>query len=302
MTNDQLFQQYDSELVLRLHNPKNLGDTRKMLSRFGEYLGGMPPSPELAKSLLAQFADKKPRTLYRYAQMIKAFMKWYGEPIDDFNVKVPKNLPPYTEDADIEKLFSAIEAKRTHKSTIGRDSLLVELALKSGLRRKELADLEVKDIHADFLVVRHGKGDKDRVVPLTSALSIRLRNFIKSMKPSEKIFKLTAPSITMKIKHFARKAGVSDLHAHALRHKFATDLLEKGANIRAVQELLGHENLNTTQIYLSVTDKAKRDAVMLLDSPQKPSKVLSPRAERIREGWAVPPDTVEDVPIPKIRV
>ena len=70
MTNVELFKLYDSDLILRLHSPKNLSDTRKFLTRFKEYLGSYPPSPEIAKSFLAQYADRKPRTLYRYAQML----------------------------------------------------------------------------------------------------------------------------------------------------------------------------------------------------------------------------------------
>ncbi|MFB0559309.1 MAG: tyrosine-type recombinase/integrase [Dehalococcoidales bacterium] len=73
----------------------------------------------------------------------------------------------------------------------------------------------------------------------------------------------------MKIKAFARRAGLEDLHAHSLRHKFATDLLEHGADIRSVQHLLGHENLSTTQVYLSVTDKRLREAVDLLDDTKQ---------------------------------
>ena len=64
-------------------------------------------------------------------------MKWYGEPMDDFKVKVPKSLPPYTEDQDIEKLLSAIGNKKTHKGYIVRDSLMTEPALKTGMRRGE---------------------------------------------------------------------------------------------------------------------------------------------------------------------
>lgn len=157
-TNEELFGLYDSDLVLRLHNAKNLSDTRKILARFKEYLNGYPPSPEVAKGFLAQYANHKPRTLYRYAQMIRVFMKWYGEPMDDFKVKVPKTLPPYTENGEVEKLFSTIENKKTHRGTIVRDRLLVELALKSGMRRGELANLEARDIHSKFLIVRSGKG------------------------------------------------------------------------------------------------------------------------------------------------
>ena len=135
MTNDDLFQLYDSDLVLRFHNVKNLSDTRKILTKFKQYLNDFPPSPELAKGFLAQYADRKPRTLYRYAQMLRVFMKWYGEPMDDLKVKIPKTLPPYTEDSEIARLFNAIENKKTHKGCIMRDSLLAALALKTGMRR-----------------------------------------------------------------------------------------------------------------------------------------------------------------------
>ena len=74
--------------------------------------------------------------------MIKMFMKWYGEPMNEFKVKVPKALPPYTDDTAVEKLFSAIENKKTHKGCMIRDMLLVELDRKTGMRRGELANLE----------------------------------------------------------------------------------------------------------------------------------------------------------------
>ena len=183
---DNLFKLYDSDLVLRLRNAKNLSDTRKMLTRFKEYLNGYPPSPELTKGFLSQFANRKPRTLYRYTQMIRVFMKWYGEPMDDFKIKVPKNMPRYTENSDIEKLFSAIQNKKTHKGCITRDSLLVELALKTGMRRAELANLEPRDIHSDFLVVMNEKGGKDRLIPLVHSTAQRLHNFIGNMRPDGK--------------------------------------------------------------------------------------------------------------------
>ena len=287
MNNGDLFQLYDSDLVLRLHNAKNLADTRKILTGFKECLGDYPPSPELVKSFLAQYTNRKPRTLYRYAQMLRVFMKWYGEPMEDFKIKVPKSLPPYTEDAEIERLYHVIENKKTHKSTIIRDSLMVELALKSGLRRGELANLETRDVHPDFLIVRSGKGGKDRMIPLSTPIALRLRKFSEEKKPDQKIFGLKPPSITMKIKAFARRAGLENLHAHTLRHKFATDLLEHGADVRSVQHLLGHENLSTTQVYLSVTDKRLREAVDLLDDTKQkitpPVSVKTGDSEKTRK-------------------
>ncbi|MBT3362722.1 MAG: tyrosine-type recombinase/integrase [Chloroflexi bacterium] len=269
LDNEKLFTLYDSDLVLRLHNEKNLKDTRKILAEFKRFLGDRKPSGDLAKSYLSQYSNRKPRTLYRYAQMIRVFMKWYGEPMNDFKVKRPKSLPEFIEDADIEKLFAAIKDKRSHKGVIERDTLLVELALKTGLRRGELANLAAGDIHDDFLVVREGKNNKDRTIPLTPNLAQKLHGFIEGKRRDEKVFGLAAPSITLKIKAFAKKAGLHNIHAHALRHKFATDLLHHGADVRSVQHLLGHENLSTTQVYLSVNDSRLRDAVNLLEDNKK---------------------------------
>lgn len=267
MTNEELFPLYDeTELVLRLHNKKNLTDTRRLLDEFHRYLNGYPPSAELAKGFLARFADKKPRTRYRYTHAVKMLMRWYGEPVDDLKVKIPKSLPPYTEDQDIDKLMAAIADKRTHKRCITRDTLLAVLALRTGMRRSELSKLEAQDVHDDFLVVRDSKNNKDRLIPLSSVTAQRLQEFIKGMAPDEKVFKLAPPSITMKIKQFARKAGLEDFHAHSFRHKFATTLLERGVNVRVVQELLGHENLATTQQYLAIVNKGLRDAIGLLEN------------------------------------
>ena len=145
--------------------------------------------------------------------------------------------------------------------------MLVDLALKTGLRRGELANLDVKDIQSDFLIVRKGKNQKDRVVPLTIPVARKLHNYIKNKKPDEKVFGLKDSTITMKIKKFATVAG-TDLHGHSLRHKFATNLRERGVDLRIVQELLGHENLSTTQVYLSFTDESLRKAVNTLEEPR----------------------------------
>ena len=273
MSNHDLFKRYDTELLLRLHNKKNLSDIRKILSKFETFLAGRSPSPTLAKEFLAQYSDRKPRTLYRYAQMVKSFMKWYGQPMDEFKVKVPRSLPPYIEDDQIKRLLNAIASKRTHKKSIVRDQLLVQLAVMTGLRRAEMAELEARDVHTDFIVVRNGKGGKDRVIPLAPSIAQNLSIFVKGMEPNEKVFKLKAPCISMKIKNFARKAGLEDFHAHSIRHKFATDLLERGADLKVVQELLGHKNLSTTQVYLAVTSERMREAVNLLEGSKKKREI-----------------------------
>ena len=107
------------------------------------------------------------------------------------------------------------------------------------------------------------------MIPLLPDLARRLHAFIKDKRPDEKVFGLTSASIGNKIRAFAGKAGLVNIHTHSLRHKYATDLLERGVNIRVVQELLGHEDISTTQGYLSVTDQGLRDAVSVLDKKRK---------------------------------
>jgi len=282
-TNKELFKLYDDDLVLRLHNDKNLAETRKRLIEFGEFLRGYPPSRELAKGFLARYADYNPFTLARYGQMIKAFMKWYGESLDDLHFKIPKNLPTYTENADIEKLLAAIKDKKSHKKSIKRDRLLVETAWKTGLRRAELAKLKPEDIHKDALIVRMGKGQKDRMVPLSPDLADSLQAFVKEHKPGQSVFGLGTPWISMKIKYYAQKAGLNNMHTHALRHKFATDLLEAGVNIKAVQALLGHINLNTTEKYLSLTDERLYEAINKRDQYKINGQTLLKVSEGISE-------------------
>jgi integrase/recombinase XerD len=110
-------------------------------------------------------------------------MNWYGELLDDVRVRVPKSLPAYAEDTDIEKLLEAIGLKRSYKGSNGRDCPLVKVGWRTGMRRGELASLQKQDIHGNFLIVRGGKGNKDRTIPLTEEIASELADFTKDMKP-----------------------------------------------------------------------------------------------------------------------
>jgi len=209
--------------------------------------------------------QKDVSSAYKYASSIRGFLEWYGEELD-LKVKIPHQMPEYVEDDNIEKLIAAIKNKQTHKQDVDRDILLIKLAYNSGLRREELANLKVSDIliHESSLMVRKGKGMKDRTVPLPSGIVGLLQAFIAGMSPDDSVFNLKPGSISDKIRRIAIRAGV-DIHAHSLRHGYATRLLEKGANIKAVQELLGHSRIGTTEAYLALLPKHLREAVDLLD-------------------------------------
>jgi len=268
--NEELFSLYKAELALRIRNQRNLSRYRQVLDQFQEFLADNPPSSMLAKSFLSKWAESKAATLYKYLGIIKGFLNWFGEDID-LKVKLPHQLPEYIEDESIQKLIATIKTKQTHKKDIGRDILLVELAYNSGLRRGELANLKVGDIliSEKALIVRNGKGLKDRTVPLPSRVFKLLEDYIQNMNTDDRVFNVKPAAISDKISRIAKRAGVK-IHAHSLRHGYATRLLEKGANLKAVQELLGHSRMGTTEMYLSLLPKHLRQTVDLLDTDLPP--------------------------------
>ncbi len=271
-TNDELFSLYKAELALRIRNQRNLIRYHQVLAQFQHFLSDNNPSSILAKSFLSKWSKQKPATLYKYMSIIKGFLNWYGEELD-LKVKLPHQMPEYVEDESIKKLIATIKNKQTHKKAIEQDILLVQLAYNSGLRREELANLKVCDIliNEKLLIVRKGKGMKDRTVPLPSGIVRLLQGHITDMNPDNSVFNLKPMAISDKIRRIAKNAGVK-IHAHSLRHGYATRLLEKGANIKAVQELLGHSRIGTTEAYLSLLPKHLRETVDLLEIDEKEMK------------------------------
>jgi integrase/recombinase XerD len=263
LPNDELFQSYFNELLLRGLSNSYIKKTTEYLLKFKEYLHDTPPTPELAKSFLAPYANHKPSTFTRYVKNVKLFLKWYGTPLD-IKLKPLHYTPAYHTEQEVLTLIEATD-KKTHKGLILRDTLLIQLAITSGMRRAELASICVGDI--DFINQRiqiTGKGNKTRTIPLLSRMCDNLKEYCKDKHPKDNLFGLKAGCISNQIRMLAKKAGV-DLHTHSLRHYFGTRLVEKGANIRAIQELMGHSNLNTTQVYLGVTAKHLEDTVKLLE-------------------------------------
>jgi len=134
MSNDELFLKYRPELRLKIHNRINLKNDIALLDKFREFLADARPSPSLAREFISGYYQRSLSTQARYTATIKGFMRWYGEPIDDVKIKVPKHLPQYVKNEQIEKLLSSIRDKKSHKRTVERDLLIVELYLKTGMR------------------------------------------------------------------------------------------------------------------------------------------------------------------------
>jgi integrase/recombinase XerD len=151
-----------------------------------------------------------------------------------------------------------------------RDRALLEILYGAGLRASEVLALRLQDVDMDVGFVRTiGKGERERVVPLGRKAIEALRLYNQRGRPflggagmlkAPRLFlnnrgrSLSRQGLHLIIKRYARAAGLpSDVSAHTLRHSFATHLLEGGADLRAVQEMLGHADLSTTQIYTHVT-------------------------------------------------
>jgi len=183
-------------------------------------------------------------------------------------VKAPKrtkSLPKSLSEEDVRKLIDAVEVSDDGSGLQvfirTRDRLILSLLYSSGLRVSELVSLRINDIDLQERTIRiRGKGDKDRIVLFDENTRNLLEDYLqKRVHESDYLFlnrfgdPLTPRYVQMMIKNYARKAGINKkVTPHILRHSFATHLLKNGVDIRAIQQLLGHSNLSTTQIYTSV--------------------------------------------------
>ncbi len=182
--------------------------------------------------------------------------------------KLPRTLSP----GEAERLVEAA-AGTTPRDL--RDRALVELLYGAGLRVSEAVGLEKGGVDLDERLVRSiGKGGKERIVPLGRSAADALRRYLSRGRPfldrrhRPELFlnarggPLTRAGAFLILRRLAGKAGLdpSRIHPHLLRHSFATHLLEGGADLRSVQEMLGHADLATTELYTHVTDRRRREA------------------------------------------
>jgi integrase len=270
---------YYNHLKARL-TPGQFDQYNQLLDKFQQFLGEFPPSVDLATQFLTQYSSRAQATIVRYTGIIRRFMEWYGESLNIRPTK-PKSLPQYIEPSDIEHLIDVIRHKNTHKRTVERDVLFIRFATMTGLRRSELAHLTVGDIHIKqkVVIIRKGKGGKDRTVPLLKSLVIDLSEYIKDMDSTANVFGLTERSITDKVSTWSKKADLK-LHPHSFRHYFAEQLLERGVPLTVVSALLGHENLQTTAVYLGLRPESLREAVDKLDEPRNEERNKASKTQK----------------------
>jgi integrase/recombinase XerC/integrase/recombinase XerD len=187
--------------------------------------------------------------------------------------KRPQNLPRVLKPADVATLLDGIPATTPLEL---RDRAMFELAYSSGLRAEELVSLDLDAVEFDAERVRvEGKGDKTRLVPTGEPALRAIERYLARARPaldngedaalflSKTGRRLSTSDVRRRLRVWTQHAvaqvpGAGDLHPHALRHSFATHLLEGGADLRAIQELLGHASISTTQVYTRVESSRLR--------------------------------------------
>ncbi len=196
-------------------------------------------------------------------QLISAFKLYYSEilsqPINLDRIlpaKKPFKIPVVLSKKDVLKMIDSTK-------NLKHQCILVAL-YSGGIRVGELINLKIKDIDSTRMVISivQGKGAKDRLIPLSQRFLLLLRKYYKEYQPSGYLFEglhgnqYSTTSVNQIVKKAAKKAGITkNVSAHALRHCYATHLLENGTDIRVIQELLGHRSIKTTMIYTHVAKK-----------------------------------------------
>lgn len=211
-----------------------------------------------------------PRTQARIISGIKSFFRFLTlENLIDTNPahllegpRLGRKLPDTLSVEEIDAMIDSIDLTQPEGQ---RNRAIMETLYGCGLRVSELTELEISKVYLDeqYLIVR-GKGNKERLVPMSPAAVAEIRDYLPqrsklNVKPGEdhilflnrRGHRLTRVMIFYIIKRLAEAAGIrKTISPHTLRHSFATHLLEGGANLRAIQEMLGHESIATTEIYL----------------------------------------------------
>ena len=222
----------------------------------------------------------KTSSVFRKLEAVKSFFAFQvsegriaSSPAAAFrSPRQPSRLPKTLSLEDIERLLGALSGESFEARRL---RAMVELLYASGVRISELLGLKPEDLNlADGWVRVFGKGAKERLVPISESVAATLRGYVESRiskfsgkRQGPELFlsrngrRLGRPGVYRELRALGKRAGLSrPLYPHLLRHSFATHLLQGGADLRAVQEMLGHANLATTQIYTHLERSALKDA------------------------------------------
>jgi len=235
------------------------------LSDVYDYLAFLSRDRELnAKSRARMITTLK--GFYRY--LTEKSKQITNNPVANLDTpKIPKTLPSYLTLEESQRLLQAVDGRNKT-----RDYCILVLFLNCGLRISEMVGLNLTDVREDHLLI-HGKGNKERIVYLNHSSSLALEHWLDERKTvqaidSEALFlssrrkRLSVDSVQVMVRNTLLKAGLDAgrITPHKLRHTAATLMLQNGVDVRTLQEVLGHENLNTTQIYTHLSSAALKQA------------------------------------------
>ncbi len=215
-----------------------------------------------------------PSTRNRTLYSIKAYYKFLlrrglvesnpCENIDPMKTS-QKAEPRHLKKEEIQKLLSTVES--SEKSTAARDYSIITMFLYCGLRVGELVSLNRRDYNDQSLKFT-GKGEKERIVPVHSAAQKALRAYLRGRRDKQDPLylsthknRISPRSVQRMVKSYGQECGISGLHPHVLRHSFASMFYKNTKDLKILQELLGHSNLNTTQIYTHTDNSERKQAV-----------------------------------------
>lgn len=201
---------------------------------------------------------------FYYEQVRGGKRQYYGGII---RAKEYKTLPEVLSRDEVKRILSCLANRKHH--------CMISLIYSAGLRRSELLNLTPPDINSERMLVRiMGKGKKCRYSLLSEKVLHELREYFREYRPKKWLFEgetpgeqYSASALVKVLKEAADRAGIRHrVHIHMLRHSFATHLLEQGSDLRTIQELLGHNDIKTTSIYLHVTSAHKSSIPNPLDT------------------------------------
>ncbi|WP_258878351.1 tyrosine recombinase [Candidatus Xianfuyuplasma coldseepsis] len=260
----------DIDHLLQFLKNENFGDLEHVSPRIARFYTATLHEHYQPKSIARKISSL--RTLYQFLQG----EEWINEnPFMDIELpKAGKKLPRFIYPDEIEALFQSIDTS----TVLGRRNyLILEFLYGTGCRVQELCDVKLSDIdYFQDVVLLHGKGSKDRLVPLHKRLIDQLTDYVlttrkdllkKEHNPylilNHRGKPITPRGVRMIIHKILLESGENlNLSPHTLRHTFATHLLNNGADLRSVQELLGHEHLSSTQIYTKVSKETLKESYM----------------------------------------
>lgn len=280
---DELIENYIEELVQRRFSDFTVKSYKTDLEEFCSFLRKKEKNDfsEVDRKDIRSFMGEllsygyKKSSVSRKLSAIKSFFKFLegnkiikGNPsVSVKTPKVEKNIPSFLSEEEVEKMldFTGINSELDV-----RNKAILELLYATGIRASELVNLDLSMFDAKSKLLRvYGKGKKERIIPVAKAAFEALNTYISEVRGYKKgaLFlsksgkRLGQRDLQRIVKKaIVKVATLNQMSPHTMRHTFATHLLNRGANLRAVQELLGHESLSTTQIYTHVSiEKLKEE-------------------------------------------